>query len=935
MRSRMKSAVAVAMVLASALMLPAVAAAQCEDWIQGPMDDGTLPNGSDGIIYDSITWDPDGAGPILERLVVAGNFTSIGGVAAQNVAQYDPSTALWSPLGSGIGPTVYCLAVFNGQVVAGCDGDNNEGTFDQTVRRWTGTAWEGLSATNTGNVYDMLVYNGELFIAGTFITQFVIPGSDPAHYIARWIPGSVKWEDVNQADFGSQTNTAVRAMAEYNGELYVAGWKVSGASITGSAIHITHGYPGGALFTTITDGTDPGGIYDLDVFAGELLIGGGFLEINGVTCNSFAGWNGSSFHAFQGGVGNPSGSSNIWSIVIHEGICIGGAFTTAGGTTVNRVAFWPPGGSAWQARGTGTDGTVYDLSSYRGELIAVGSFANAGVPANDIAHWNGTAWAPFGGGTANYVLAMTTFAGRLVAGGSFSQPTQSLGTASNIAGWNGGALSAFGTGMNNVVYALESFKYPGFNGSNELIAGGIFTTAGGVGALRIARWRENPISAIPPPAWEAMGAGFNFNVFAIERMGGTTYAGGNFSSSGGTALQRVARWNETTDVWENIGGMPSGEVYALKEYNGYLYAGGTFTSANGIATGGLARFDGTSWSQVGGTFSGWVFALEVYNGSLIIGGQFPGLPGSPNIARWDGANYYTLGSGGTNSVGVRSLKTNGGRLYAGGYFTAAGGVSCNNIAWWDGTSWHDASGGASNGVVALGTLFNEVHAGGEFISVQGGTTYSPRWARYTETGVPWISLNPSPFSQNVNLGATVMFSSAAGGGFPGLSYQWLHNDVPLVDGLGPYGSTISGSQTQVLTITNVAFADQGGYKVIVSNGCGSVTSGIGTLNLLSTSDAASLEPRISIFHSIGPNPTGGESTLSFSLAQDASVRYSVYDLRGHRVRQVDLGRMPAGRFEARWDTRDDGGRQVATGVYFVSLDLGGERLGAKRLTIVR
>ena len=59
MRSRMKSAVAVAMVLASALMLPAVAAAQCEDWIQGPMDDGTLPNGSDGIIYDSINWDPD------------------------------------------------------------------------------------------------------------------------------------------------------------------------------------------------------------------------------------------------------------------------------------------------------------------------------------------------------------------------------------------------------------------------------------------------------------------------------------------------------------------------------------------------------------------------------------------------------------------------------------------------------------------------------------------------------------------------------------------------------------------------------------------------------------------------------------------------------------------------------------------------------------
>lgn len=929
-RTRTAAALALAAIPVLAL-LPATGAAQCEDWVQGPMDDGTLPNGSNGYIYDSITWDPDGAGPIPERLVVAGNFTSIGGVAANNVAQYDPSTAQWLPFGNGIAPTVYCLTVFNDQIVAGCAGDNNVGTFDQTVRRWTGTAWEGLSATNTGHVHDMIVYGGSLYIAGSFVSQFVISGSDPAHYIARWVSGSNLWEDVAQAGFGSQTNTSVRALAEYNGELYAGGWK---AGAGGSVIHISHG-TGAALWTAITNGTDDGAVYDLDVFAGELLVAGGFYDLDGVVCRNFAAWNGSSFRDFQGGVTSTVGASTIWSLVIHEGICIGGDFTTAGGTTVNRVAFWPPGGSAWQARGTGIDDTVYDLTSYRGELIAVGSFANAGVPANDIAHWNGTGWAAFGGGSANYVLAFAPFNGRLVAGGSFAQPTQSLGNANNIAGWNGGPLSAFGTGMNNAVYALESFKYPGINGSHELIAGGIFTTAGGVGALRIARWRESPFGGFPLPAWEAMGAGFNFNVYAIERMGSTTYAGGNFTSSGATALQRVARWNETTDVWENISGMPNGEVYALKEYNGYLYAGGTFTSAGGVATGGLARFNGTTWSQVGGTFSGWVFALEVHNGSLIIGGQFPGLAGSPNIAGWDGANYYNLGSGGTNSVGVRSLKTNGGRLYAGGYFTAVGGVSCNNIAWWDGAGWHDASGGANNAVVALGTLFNEVHAGGDFTSVQGGTTYSPRWARYTETGVPWISLNPSPFSQYVNLGATVMFSSAVGGGYPGVSYQWLHDDVPLVDGPGPYGSTIGGSLTQVLTITNVAFADQGAYKVVVTNGCGSVTSGIGTLNLLSTSDAVSSEARISIFHSIGPNPTGSESTLSFSLAQDSSVRYSVYDLRGHRVRQVDLGRLPAGRFEARWDTRDDGGRQVAAGVYFVSLDLGDRRLGARRLTIVR
>lgn len=924
-----------ALALAAMLLLPTMAAAQCQDWIQGPMDDGTLPNGSNGSIYDSITWDPDGAGPLLLRLVVAGNFTSIGGVAAQNIPQYDPSTAQWLPFGAGISPSVLCLAVYNGQVIAGCSGDTDVGSFDQTVRRWNGTAWDSLSATNTGSVYDMLVYNGTLYIAGTFMTNFVIPTSVQAHYIARWNPSYNLWDDVDEAGFGSQTNTAVRALQEFNGELYAGGWAASSGSITGSAIRVAHG-TGAALWTEITDGTDPGGIYDLDIFGGELLIAGGFLEINNVLSHNFAGWNGSSFHAFQGGVANTGGSSTIWNVTIHQGICISGEFTTAGGTTVNRVAFWPPGGSAWQALGGGIDNSVYDLTTFRDELIAVGSFTYAGGPANDIAHWNGTAWSGFGGGTASYVLAFTNYNGRLVAGGAFQQPTQTLGTANNIAGWSGGSLSSFGTGMNGAVYALESFNYPGFNGSYELIAGGTFTTAGGVSATRIARWNENPMTVFPPPAWAAMGAGFNGVVQTIERSGGYTYAGGSFTQSGAATVLRVARWNETTDTWENLNGLGgmNGTVYALKEFNGSLYAGGSFTTAGGSTTGGLARWTGFGWAQVGGYVSGTVYALEVFNGSLIIGGQFPGAPGNQNIAAYDGATYYNLGTGGTNSVGVRSLKAVGGRLYVGGAFTNIGGVSVNNLGWWDGVSWHDANGGGNGVVWALGSANGEAHVGGDFTTVHGNILYSPRWARFTETGLPWFSLSPYPWSQYVDPGANVTFSAAVGGGYTGLSYQWTHNNLPLVDGVGPYGSTVSGSATQVLSINGVVFSDQGAYRVIVTNTCGSVTSNPGTLSLNATS-GTSAEARVSLFRSIGPNPTGSESTLSFSLAKDADVSYSVFDLRGRRVRRVDLGHLPVGQFEARWDTHDDGGRGVAAGVYFVSLDLDGQRLGAKRLTIVR
>jgi len=128
----------------------------CESWIRGPMDDGTLPNGANDEVNVAIPWDPDGAGPLQERLVVGGQFTSIGGVAALHVAQFDPATGQWQPFGGGIGPEVLSLTIFNGQIVAGCSGDTNVGTFDNTVRRWNGSAWESLSPPDLANTAFLL-----------------------------------------------------------------------------------------------------------------------------------------------------------------------------------------------------------------------------------------------------------------------------------------------------------------------------------------------------------------------------------------------------------------------------------------------------------------------------------------------------------------------------------------------------------------------------------------------------------------------------------------------------------------------------------------------------------------------------------------------------------------------------------------------------------
>lgn len=45
--------------------------------------------GIDGTVHAAITWDPDGAGPLPEWLVVGGSFNVAGDVVANSVAAWD------------------------------------------------------------------------------------------------------------------------------------------------------------------------------------------------------------------------------------------------------------------------------------------------------------------------------------------------------------------------------------------------------------------------------------------------------------------------------------------------------------------------------------------------------------------------------------------------------------------------------------------------------------------------------------------------------------------------------------------------------------------------------------------------------------------------------------------------------------------------------
>lgn len=87
-------------------------------------------------------------------------------------------------------------------------------------------------------------------------------------------------------------------------------------------------------------------------------------------------------------------------------------------------------------------------------------------------------------------------------------------------------------------------------------------------------------------------------------------------------------------------------------------------------------------------------------------------------------------------------------------------------------------------------------------------------------------LVPVQLSQQVCAHGTATLSTTVVPGTAGgpITYQWNKNNVPLVDGVS-CGSTISGSNTSTLTITNCAGVDTGTYGVTVTGPCGVLGSG--------------------------------------------------------------------------------------------------------------
>ena len=404
----------------------------------------------------------DELGPAL---YVGGWFSSAGGVPASRAARWSGSS--WSALGSGIpsnfnshGVFGCCAAVYSlcggfpGDPAVHIGGDfiTAGGSLLESIARWQGGAWISMAGgvERTGcvdcafRVYAQTIYDD---------------GSGPALYAA--------------GTFNRAGGVDANRVAKWDG----SGWSPLGEGIGG--LPSEPGPNWARAVAVFDDGSGP-----------KLFVAGTFTTAGSVATSGIASWDGASWAAVGGGLGQTPGghipSANALA-VFDDGhgpaLYVGGYFELIGGISARNIARWD--GAAWTALGAGVGSTpndqVWTLAGFNDgtgpALFVGGSFDDAGgMPISGLARWRGGQWSDVAGG---------------VTGGAVE------------------ALAAYDDGS-----------------GPSLMVGGWFTGAGGLPSRYLARWAgctgcyPNCDASTTPPVLNIL----DFVCFINRFAAGSTYA---------------------------------------------------------------------------------------------------------------------------------------------------------------------------------------------------------------------------------------------------------------------------------------------------------------------------------------------------------------------------------------------------------------------------
>ena len=333
-----------------------------------------------------------------ETLHVGGWFQTTFSPAT-GVAQWNGSAweALAQPLPTmSFSSQVNSFAEYQGKLVAGgrlrVSGPSNDAAF-----LWDGSNWQSAGAvlSSGASVLSTAVYQGNLYIAGNAMW---LTGNSTSGGVLRY--DGTTWSKVGPN--GLEGGGSAIALRVYQDKLIIASRfvRTAGAFNYGPVASWD-----GITVSTVGSGSSINGdVAAMTEYAGDLILGGSFTDGFGVGANGIVRWNGTNFAALgQGIAGTSSPGRRVNALEVFQGeLLVGGDFDTAGGMSSPYFARWTDNPTPWVAVSPESkpvnEGLTLTLSA-----AAASGYANVSYQwrRNGVDVTDGPGGASAGGGTVS------------------------------------------------------------------------------------------------------------------------------------------------------------------------------------------------------------------------------------------------------------------------------------------------------------------------------------------------------------------------------------------------------------------------------------------------------------------------------------------------------------------------------------------------------
>lgn len=388
-----------------------------------------------------------------------------------------------------------------------------------------------------------------------------------------------------------------------------------------------------------------------------------------------------------------------------------------------------------------------------------------------------------------------------------------------------------------------------------------------------------------------------------------------------------------TDTWQGTSGVFGAK--AVLHDSGRLFAG--IDDVLGAGNGVLSTTDaGITWSVSTGIGSGSAWDFLPHGGDLFAA-VYGGVRGVYRST--DGGASFAISGTWASGVVLQCLHDHAGVLLAGS--SSAYYRSTDAGATW---SQHAGLGWVRDFASLGGSIYAALYPGGVH--------------RSTDAGLTWAALSSGmPGGPHVN--ALAVFGGAvyaAVNGGPVMRWDgaaWIASglDGEFIDAMTTAdGVLLAGTAfSEVFATTDGAnwtdFSDGFTGGIVESMGVTPTDVIVGTRSkgiwsrpraelpaAVGVDAAAAARPALRV--TAAPSPFDTRTSVSFELPRAASVTVDALDVSGRRLRRVFVGDAAAGAHRVAWDGRDEAGRPVGAGVYFLRVaTAGGDDATVKILRI--